>query len=170
MAEALAPPPAVPLQAFLLQNGLLNGHGPRCPCNPRSRTAAATIPRHRGRAAPAAPAAPAAAITQRAKAGAKAEDAASHAAIAATPPPHAKRRRAAAGDEASGGAKQARGRIRLPAAPPSALKTPGGGRKGRTQARTPGSVMWADDAHSPPPSRARLHKMARAMNDASSDD
>jgi hypothetical protein len=68
------------------------------------------------------------------------------------------------------GAARAKQVEAVPAAPPSAMKTPGGGPNGRTQARTPGSVKWADNAHSPPPSRARLHKMARAMNDDSSDD
>ena len=32
---------SITLQAFMLQCGLLNGHCPRCPCNPRSRPAAA---------------------------------------------------------------------------------------------------------------------------------
>ena len=31
---------SITLQAFMLQCGLLNGHCPRCPCNPRSRSAA----------------------------------------------------------------------------------------------------------------------------------
>ena len=37
----------------------------------------------------------------------------------------------------------------------------------RAAAKTPGSIKWADDAVSPPPSRVRLHKQARRLSDDS---
>ena len=48
--------------------------------------------------------------------------------------------------------------------PPPPIESPAV-RKGRTGARTPGSVRWADDVCSPSPSRDRLHKVAKAIGD-----
>ena len=51
-------------------------------------------------------------------------------------------------------------------APRSAIKL--SSRGPTSPGRTPGSVRFADETHSPLPSRARLHKHARALNDGSS--